>query len=158
MKDRRVLDEAAVRDYRRIHRALQHAVLPEWVRLGVSMPQYKALTALDKAGQDGITVTALGAALSIGQPSASLLVEQLVRAGLASRATDPRDRRRALVTTTPQGGEMLAGLRLGRERALEAWTARLGDDDARALATGLAALAEAAEATQRECDGPGATS
>ena len=150
MNDRRALDEAAVRDYRRIHRALQHAVLPEWVRLGVSMPQYKALTALDKAGPGGTTVTALGTTLSIGQPSASVLVEHLVKTGLASRATDPQDRRRAVVTTTPKGGEMLADLRSGRARALEAWMAKLADDDAGALARGLAALAEAAEVSRGE--------
>ena len=158
MSDRRALDEASVRHYRRIHRALQHAVLPEWVRLGVSMPQYKALTALDKAGVDGTTVTALGSALSIGQPSASLLVDGLVKSGLASRATDPRDRRRAVVTTTAKGGEMLADLRLGRARALEAWISKLGDDEAHSLAIGLAALAAAAESSGPERESSGATS
>jgi len=149
MNDRRSLDEAVVRDYRCIHRALQHAVLPEWVRLGVSMPQYKALTALDKAGESGTTITALGSALSIGQPSASLLVDQLVRAGLATRATDPTDRRRASVTTTAKGAQMLADLRLGRARALEAWVSTLGDEEAGSLSTGLAALAAAAEEAER---------
>jgi hypothetical protein len=64
-----------------------------------------------------------------------------------------------VVTTTAKGGEMLADLRLGRARALEAWISKLGDDEAHSLAIGLAALAAAAaESSGPERESSGATS
>lgn len=143
-----VLEERIIADYRRIHVALEHQTLPTWLKLGLTMPQMKALVAV--SGGEPVSVTALGCRLSIGQPAASALVDQLVLRGYAERKEDPSDRRRALVTATDEGNELLAELRHGRRQTVQAWLARLTDKEAEALSRGLAALADAAEADLEE--------
>jgi DNA-binding MarR family transcriptional regulator len=135
-------------DYRYVHRALDRLALPTWLDLGLTMPQFKALVAV--SGSEGVPVTKLGCELGIAQPSASLLVEALVQRGYAQRAEDPEDRRRALVTATAAGEELLAQLRLGRRQTFEDWLARLSEEDTAALERGLGALAAVACKTATE--------
>jgi DNA-binding MarR family transcriptional regulator len=143
MMSDRALDTGIVSDYRRVYRALEQQTLPMWLKLGLTMAQLKALVVV--SGADGISVTALGSELSIGQPSASMLVDQLVQGGHAERRTDPADRRRAVVTATDSGKDLLGELRHGRRQTLEGWLSRLPDNEADALARGLAALADVAD-------------
>ncbi len=142
MRPDREIDEAIIDDYKRVSSTLEQLSLPMWLKLGLSMPQLKALVAV--IGAEEITVTGLGCELSIGQPSASLLVDQLVQRGYAQRRSDPADRRRVIVTATAAGRELLEELRHGRRQTLEDWLAGVDDEDAAALARGLHALAEAA--------------
>ena len=146
MSTRDELDRAIVSGYREVSRGLDRAVLPVLIESGITMAQLKALMAVNAARETGVTVTALGNRLSIGQPSASLLVEQLVKLGLANRAPDASDRRRAIVTPSPAGEELADELRVGRRSAFAEWLNRLSDGDAASLAQGLQALAAAAEA------------
>jgi DNA-binding MarR family transcriptional regulator len=134
--------DAIIRDLTRVYAALQHLSLPTWLKLDVSMAQLKTLVVVDRAA-DGLSVTAIGRDLEIGEPSASLLVEQLVKRGYAERATDPDDRRRVVVTATDLGRELLGELRHGRRQHVEEWLESVSADDAEALARGLRALAEA---------------
>ena len=145
MSTRDELDRAIIEGYREVSRGLDRVVLPVLIERGITMAQLKALMAVNAAREAGITVTALGNRLSIGQPSASLLVEQLVKLGLAGRVTDPSDRRRAIVTASPGGEELADELRRGRRSVFAEWLGRLSDDDAATLAQGLQALAAAAE-------------
>lgn len=147
MSDRSELDREIVSAYRTVSRAMDRAALPVLVERRVTMAQLKALMAITGAGETGVAVTALGTALAIGQPSASLLVEQLVKQGLVTRAVDPADRRRAIVSATHEGEELADELRLGRRTTFAEWLGRLGDTDAEVLAQGLAALARAADAS-----------
>ena len=149
MSDREELDRAIVSGYREISRGLDRAVLPILVERGITMAQLKALMAVNAADDNGVSVTALGTRLSIGQPSASLLVEQLVREGFVTRESDPGDRRRTLVKAAPAGEELAAELRLGRSSTFAEWLGRLSDDDAASLARGLQALAVAVKETDK---------
>jgi DNA-binding MarR family transcriptional regulator len=141
--DRSTLNEEIVMSYRAVARALDRVVLPRLIELGLTMPQFKALIAVTSAGTNGISVTELGHELSIGQPSASLIVDQLVRPGYVERAHDTSDRRRVLVTATPLGLETTGELRHGRKSNFRAWLAGISDDEAVALEHGLRALAAA---------------
>jgi DNA-binding MarR family transcriptional regulator len=145
MSDRSELDRAIVSAYRTVSRGLDRSVLPILVERGTTMAQLKALMAVTVAGEGGVTVTALGTALAIGQPSASLVVEQLVRQGLVTRRADPADRRRAIVSASPEGEELADELRLGRRATFAEWLGRLPDAEARVLAQGLEALVRATE-------------
>ena len=78
--------------------------------------------------------------------SASLLVDQLVRRGFATRTQDPDDRRRVQVGASTLGEELLTELRHGQQRSLEDWVADLDEDDLDALGRGLRALADSAAA------------
>jgi DNA-binding MarR family transcriptional regulator len=130
-------------DFTKVLAKLQYLTLPTWLKLDVSMAQLKAFVVVDRE-EAGISVTEIGRRLSIGEPSASLLVEQLVKRGYVVRTPDPADRRRVLVTATDLGRETLLELRQGRQQHLEEMMARMDADDVQALERGLAALARVA--------------
>lgn len=136
-----------VTHYRTIALALDRLMLPRLIELGLTMPQFKALLAVSAAGPGGIAVTELGAELSIGQPSASIIVDQLVKARYAQRVPDRADRRRVLVTATPLGLQVTGELRHGRRSTFTGWLDAVDDDDALALEQGLRSFAHAVQAS-----------
>ncbi len=146
-------NEHIIEDLRQVYATLQLVNLPTWLKLGLTMAQFKALVAIEREG--AVTVSGLGADLSIGESAASLLTEQLVRREYAERRTDPDDRRRVLVSVTPLGEELVAELRHGRRQTLHEWLADLEPGDATALGQGLRALAEVAAAREAELRGIG---
>ncbi|HEX6509520.1 MAG TPA: MarR family transcriptional regulator [Chloroflexota bacterium] len=56
--------------------------------------------------------------LQVRHHGASLLVDRSVRRGLLSRVEDPDDRRRALVSLTPEGQQILDRITLANRRVL----------------------------------------
>lgn len=147
MSEKRTSDETILDSYRTVARAMDRLILPILVERDITMAQFKALFAVSNAGADGIAVTALGCELSIGQPSASLIVDQLEKKGYAERHPDDADRRRVLVRATPYGEELVTELRAGRRSTLQSWLDELDSEDAQALARGYAALAEVVRAS-----------
>ena len=132
----------AVSDLRVVNSELQRISLPTWLELGLPMAQLKALVALASVGD--VSVTGLARNLSIGEPAASQLVEQLVRRGYAARVSDPDDRRRVVVNVTPTGADLVSELRHGRRHHVEQWLECMDDADVEALARGLRALVQVA--------------
>ena len=147
MADRSKVDEEIVRSYRTVARALDRYMLPLLIELGLTMSQFKALIAVTSAGPGGISITQLGSELAIGQPSASLIVDQIERPGYVERIPDADDRRRVLVTATAKGLEITAELRHGRRATFHEWLDNISDEDAKALDEGLRALANAVQAS-----------
>jgi len=135
-------ESEALRDLRYVSSALQRIGLTTWLELDLPSAQLKALVAL--ASGEGVSVTGLARSLSIGEPAASQLVEQLVRRGYARRTPDANDRRKVVVSATPVGAGLVAELLQGRQHHVERWLAALDDAEVDALARGLAALASAA--------------
>jgi DNA-binding MarR family transcriptional regulator len=133
-----------VADLRFVYASMQQLIVPEWLKLDLTMAQFKALVAVEH--NSGIGVCGLGGELSIGESAASLLVDQLVRRGLVGRKTDPGDRRRVLLGITSRGEKRLRDLRQGSGEIMNEWLAELGKDDLEALAHGLRALAEVVSA------------
>lgn len=72
--------------------------------LDLTMPQYQTLRALRHRS---CRMSDLGGRLMVSKQWASQSVDSLVRAGLATRAEDPDDRRHAVVSPTPHGLEAL---------------------------------------------------
>lgn len=142
----------AIRDLRFVTATLQRIGLPAWLNLDLPGAQLKALVAL--YGSDGSSVSALARSLSVGEPAASQLVEQLVRRGYAERSPDPVDRRRVMVRLTPAGAGLATELFQGRERHVQQWLSALTGEDVDALARGVRALATAA-AADTEIEGSG---
>jgi DNA-binding MarR family transcriptional regulator len=133
-------------DLRTVYASLQKASLPRWLRLDLTMAQFKALAAVEGSG--GIGVCGLARELGMGDSAASLLVDQLVRRGYVARKTDQTDRRRVHLTATSRGVKLLGELREGHGQSLERWLDELDDDQFEALACGLRALAQAAGASE----------
>ncbi len=133
--------EETVRACRRYWTALLASTEPVWAELELTTLQLKGLVLLEARGARA--VSSIASALGITRPSASVLVEQLVRMGIARRADDDTDRRRALVCLTQEGKELIARLHRGDEHFMEQLFARLNPDDLIALRRGLHALTEA---------------
>ena len=133
-------------DLRTVYANLQKASLPTWLRLDLTMAQFKALAAVEGSG--GIGVCGLARELGMGDSAASLLVDQLVRRGYVGRKTDRTDRRRVHLTATSRGRTLLGELREGHGQSLERWLDELDDDQLEALTRGLRALALAASASE----------
>lgn len=121
---------------------LQSASEPGWVELDLTIAQVKVLVALSEG--ESAAIGRLADRLGVGQPTASHLVERLVRAGLAGRAEDPEDRRRTLTRLTPLGEELVDRL-LGGVHQLPDLLRELDDEDLAALLKGLRAAARAAQ-------------
>ncbi len=79
--------------------------------------QYAVLRHLDV--ETAIYQNGLAARLGTDQSNASLLVEELVTAGLVERAIDGLDRRARLLRLTPQGDELVRRLSPGSRAANE---------------------------------------
>ncbi len=138
-----LIEQVLLQQWEFVRAALSSAG-PRWLQLDLTMGQLKALVTVAEAGP--LPVGRLGAALGIGKPAATLLVDALVRRGLVERSEDPEDRRRTLVRLSAQGGELMDELLRGRRDRLAGWLAQLDDDDLLALARGLRALVAVAAA------------
>ena len=89
----------------RILHAFQEQPIPEWLQLDLTLGQLRALFMLFQAGPTPIGQ--LGARLGLGRPAASLLVDALVRRGLAERFEDPTDRRRTLTRLSAEAQRLI---------------------------------------------------
>ena len=65
-----------------------------------SFAQARALRFVKTKGQ--VSITELAELLNVSAPSASTMVERLVEKGVLVREPDPADRRRVIVTVTPE--------------------------------------------------------
>jgi DNA-binding MarR family transcriptional regulator len=128
--------------------ALTKAHDSEWLTLDLGMGQLKAMMVLVKHRQ--LTVGGIARALSISEPSASLLVDKLVGRGLVVRETDTADRRRTLVLPSEEGDLLVERLRRSRREHLIVWLGQMDESDLKALAQGLDALAGVIERGSRE--------
>ena len=77
---------------------------------------------------------------SIRMPTATSLVDGLIRNGLAHREPDPADRRAVLVSLSEHGRALLQRVRDQRDDVLTDAIAQLSDDDRAALAAAAPAL------------------
>jgi len=96
--------------------------LRQWMRegAGVSMPQFRVLSFLERRGSSSLSE--LASYLGVSLPSASRLVDGMSSRGLIEACDDPSDRRRLLLRLTDKGRETLAS---ARARALGMLSARL---------------------------------
>lgn len=72
--------------------------------LGLTYPQYLVLMTL--WGQDGLSVGQLGAELGLDSSTLTPLLKRIESGGFVTRARDPEDERRVVVSLTDQGKEL----------------------------------------------------
>jgi len=108
----------------------------------VTLTQYRSLVVLASRGPQG--VAALAEAVAVTPPTASRLVDRLVRKGLVRRRTDRHDRRQVRIGLT-EAGRRLVDLVTERRRAEIAQLLTSIDPEVqRSMAAGLQQLAQAA--------------
>ncbi len=134
--------EEIIRLHWSIMAAMQFSSRPDWMELDMTMAQIKALFTISQ-GQE-VPVSGIAEFLGVGQPTASHLVDKLVRQGFAGRSESPTDRRVTLVHLTPKGQDLVRRLYQGGEEYYRAWLGQLSVEERRNLLLGLQALARAA--------------
>ena len=141
---------AVADDLRTVYAGLQQRNVPVWLKLDLTMAQFKALVTIERDA--GASVCEVGRELSIGESAASLLIDQLVRRGDVERVTDSNDRRRVRLTVSPHGREVLGELHQGSRQIVGSWLDELDGEQLDALAEGLRALALTVAATASGTD------
>lgn len=94
---------------------------------GISEQQWRILRVLGEAGS--VDVTSLSERAGLLAPSATRIVHAMHEKGYISRQTDPKDRRRQVVSLLPKGRDVLAA---NHDRALALagdFKAKLGEKD-----------------------------
>lgn len=100
--------------------------------LVLSALQYGAMRVIQQHGQ--CTISDLSRDMMLAPPTLVPVIDALERHGMAERRRDAQDRRRALVSLTPQGVNVLAGMpHLHREGAIAGAVRQLGPEKARQL-------------------------
>lgn len=122
--------------------AMQAASQPDWMELEMTMAQIKALFVISQS--TGTSINQIAEYLNVGQPTASQLVDRLVRSGLAERSEGEKDRRVKHVSLTEQGEDLVRRLYRGGEEPYRAMLASVDLDDLLALRRGLQAIARTA--------------
>lgn len=122
-------------------RALHEHGDEAWQQVDLTLPQLRCLFVIARHGP--LPMGGVARTLGVQLSTTSSLVDRLVETGLVQRHEDPRDRRRALASTTEAGEALVRRLRQGSLETLQGWLDAIPPPDLEALVRGLEALARA---------------
>jgi len=111
-----------------------------------SLPQLRVLGLLSR--QPGASVSDVGAHLDVTTPTASALVDRMVKKHLILRKEDPSERRRVVLTLTAEGKELLENSRARTQSLVAHLLACETPEQLNKISEGLALLANAAQSFQ----------
>lgn len=125
--DRAALVAHALEAYEELMAVLMSEHRPDFLEIGITMPQAKVLYLLEATGELHLSnlVTTLGVSLS----TVSGIVERLVEQGLVVRRDDPADRRQVMVAPTPTGSSLVERFRELNRGQLQVLLEQLVDDE-----------------------------
>lgn len=135
------LTDQVVENALTVLQAMHGVATPLLCQLDVSMSQVKTMLTVAMKGE--VTIGFIAQTMGTGLPAASTAVDRLVHLGWADRAEDPADRRRAIVSLTPAGLNVVETVWRLRRDLLREWLSRMDDADLDVLARGMAALKKA---------------
>jgi DNA-binding MarR family transcriptional regulator len=119
----------------------------------LSVPQFRVLAFLRRC--PGACLFAVADHLGVARPTASVLVDRLVRRGLVARRRDPEERRQVVLQLTPAGVRQFERAR----HAARTWMASLltshSSERLGRITEGLTALAETFRAMEQRPDAQG---
>jgi DNA-binding MarR family transcriptional regulator len=104
----------------------------------LSVPQFRCLNFV--AHEPGCTIGAVAAFLGVTMPTASAMVDRLVKAGVVRPTTPAQDRRRSQLHITPSGRAQLQKIRRGARDELRRAMAVLSPAQLNTLHAGLDVL------------------
>jgi DNA-binding MarR family transcriptional regulator len=79
-------------------------------RFGHSISRFDVLSALERAGADGLRAGALTERLMVSDGATTQVTAPLIREGLIRRTADPNDRRAAVFSLTRKGERLFADM------------------------------------------------
>lgn len=133
-------EESLAEAFWAVARRLRHQNREALAPWDITPSQSRAVVTLARHGAMRLSELALH--LRIAPRSATEVVDDLEKAGLAERSPDPGDRRATLVTLTERGQNVMAAIRKARAAESESYFAVLSDEDRKDLARILRALRE----------------
>lgn len=107
----------------------------------LSVPQFRCLNFI--AREPGCSIGAVASFLGVTMPTASAMVDRLVRAGAVKPRSFPGDRRRTQLHITAAGKSQLSEIRRGAHDDLVRALSGLGARELRELRSGLSVLRQA---------------
>ncbi len=107
----------------------------------LSVPQFRCLNFI--AREPGCAVGEVAAFLGVTMPTASAMVDRLVRADLVVPQTSTHDRRRSQLQATPSGLAQLEEIQMGAQGHLEEILSACSPQELQTLQAGLAVLGQA---------------
>jgi DNA-binding MarR family transcriptional regulator len=137
-QSRSELVNTVVRAYMDLFITMQFNAVTHWLMLELTFAQARALFML--SARKELTVSQLAKLLGVGNPTASILVQQLVERELVTRTEHATDRRHTIIKLSSKGAEIGAGRQQERAKQWQRWLSRLSDDELNALAHGLSAI------------------
>ena len=125
-------EESLAEAFWAVARRLRHQNREALAPWDITPSQSRAVVALGRHGP--MRLSELAQHLRIAPRSATEVVDDLEKAGLAERSPDPRDRRATLVSVTERGIEVLTAIRKARVAEAESYFGVLSDEDRAELA------------------------
>ena len=107
----------------------------------LSVPQFRCLNFIDL--QPGTSVSAVAAFLGVTLPTASAMIDRLVRAGAVAPRTAVQDRRRSELSVTTAGREQLQHIRRGAHGEFARVLATCSSSELQALQSSMTVLKRA---------------
>jgi len=104
----------------------------------LSVPQFRALVFLSR--HPGASLSSVADHLGVTRPTASALVDRLVRRGLVTRTEHPQERRRIVLALTLTGARHLQQAREVARTRIAGMLAGLSIAELRKIAEGIALL------------------
>jgi DNA-binding MarR family transcriptional regulator len=138
----------------RLRRALRTSIRTDYPWESLPMAQVELLMAL--ADHAPAKIGRLATLQRLAPNTVSGLVQQLVEAGLASRETDPADRRVAKVSLTEAGHRQLVEWQAAHERRIGSALDRLPPEDRDAIMLALPGLDQLVTQLTKPTDPPAA--
>jgi len=117
MADRSTLVAEVLREYEHLNARMAEASDPTFLALDITMAQAKILFLVRATGS--LPMSDLVAKLGVTVPTVTGIVDRLVERGLVVRRGTPDDRRRVVIEITPEGVELIDGMRDFSARQLE---------------------------------------
>jgi DNA-binding MarR family transcriptional regulator len=117
------------------------------VRMQLPFAQARLLSMIED--QDAARISDLAALDHCSQPTMTAQVRRLELAGLVSRTTDPTDARAVLISITPEGVAVLAGVRADRGAVIDPYLERLPEADRQTLADAVRVMRDLLDDAQQ---------
>ncbi len=140
--DRNALVAHTLDAYERLMAVLMSDHRPDFLEIGITMPQAKILYLLAATGE--LHLSNLVATLGVSLSTVSGIVDRLVEQRLVVRRDDPADRRQVLVALTPSGTVLVERFRELNRTQLQALLDLLLDDELGTVARAIDSLVGAA--------------
>jgi len=121
-------------------------------RFGLSISRFDVLSALERAGPQGLRAGALTERLMVSDGNTTQVTTPLIRDGLVRRAIDPDDKRAAIFSLTKKGERVFAEMAAEHRQWIDAVFAGFSPRDLKTLRRLLARISPPADAARPRKD------